>query len=229
MRPGPFQPPRLADIGGLVEARLEFHQRGDRLAILCRFAERIDNGRVLRGAVERLLDRHHVGVARRLSEKADHHVEGLVGVVQEHVLLADRGEHVAIVILHPLGHSRREGRPEQVAPFLDHQLLEIRKPDHPFHLDHLLGVDMQLAHDRLAQRLRRPGRDLEPHHLAPPAPLERHLEFAHQILGLFLDFQIAVAQHPEAAMRNPPVAWEQAVEIHQQELFQRQGAIAARR
>jgi hypothetical protein len=63
-------------------------------------------GAVAAGAVERLLDRHHVGVARRLLEEAHHDVEGLVGVVQQHVLLADRREDVALVVLHPLGHPR---------------------------------------------------------------------------------------------------------------------------
>ena len=67
-----------------------------------------------RGAVERLLDRQHVRVARRLLQEADHHVEGLVGVMQQHVLLPDRGEHVAVVVLHPFGHARGEGRPQQV-------------------------------------------------------------------------------------------------------------------
>ena len=51
-----------------------------------------------------------------------------------------------------------------------------------------------------AQPLRRPGRYLQPHHLAPAAAFQRHLEFAHQILGLVLDLKIAVAQHAEAAV-----------------------------
>ena len=53
---------------------------------------------------------------RRLLQEADHHVEGLVGVMQQHVLLPDRREHVALVVLHPFRDARGEGRPHQVLP-----------------------------------------------------------------------------------------------------------------
>jgi hypothetical protein len=43
MRAGAFQPARLADVRGLVEARLQFDERRDRLARLGRLAERIDD------------------------------------------------------------------------------------------------------------------------------------------------------------------------------------------
>ena len=111
LRAGAFQAAGLADVGGLVEAGLELDERGDRLARLGRLAERGDDRAVARGAVERLLDRQHVGVERGLVQEAHHDVEGLVGVVQQHVLLADRGEDVALEVLHPLGHARGEGRP----------------------------------------------------------------------------------------------------------------------
>ena len=136
---------RLADIGGLVEARLQLDKGGDRLAVLGRLAQRLDDGRILRGAVERVLDRHDIGVARRLREESHHHVEGLVGVMQQHVLLPDRGEHVAVMVLHPFGHARREGRPEQVGAVAQHQLAGIGDPDHALELDHLVVLDVHRA------------------------------------------------------------------------------------
>ena len=65
--------------------------------------------RLRRGAVERLLDRDHVGIARRLLQELHHHVEQLVGMVDDQVLLPDRGEAVAAVIADALGEARIVG------------------------------------------------------------------------------------------------------------------------
>ena len=51
-------------------------------------------GRVAAGAVERLLDREHVGVVGGARDELDHRVERVVGVVEEDVALADHGEDV---------------------------------------------------------------------------------------------------------------------------------------
>ena len=66
LRAGALERARPADIGLLVEARLELDQRGDRLAGLGRFDQRLDDRGFRGGAVERLLDGDHVGIARRL-------------------------------------------------------------------------------------------------------------------------------------------------------------------
>jgi hypothetical protein len=57
---GALEIARPADVGFLVEARLELDQRGDGLAGLGGFGERLDDRRVGLGAIERLLDRDHV-------------------------------------------------------------------------------------------------------------------------------------------------------------------------
>ena len=55
--------------------------------------ERVDDGGVAGGAVERLLDRQHVRVGRGLLDEALHaRGERVVGVVHQHVALAQRGE-----------------------------------------------------------------------------------------------------------------------------------------
>ena len=46
--------------------------------------------RLRAGAVEGLLDRQHVGIARRLAQELHHHIEGFVGVVDDDVLFVDR-------------------------------------------------------------------------------------------------------------------------------------------
>ena len=84
------------------------------------------------------------------------------------------------------GHSRS-------GPVLQHQFLEVGQPDHAFDLHHLVGVDVQFVHDDAAQGLGGVRGDFHAHHFAATAAFQGDLEFAHQILGLFLDFQIAVA------------------------------------
>ena len=50
-------------------------------------------------------------LAGGLFEKANDQIEGFIGMMQQNILLLDRGEHVAVVILNPFRHARRERRP----------------------------------------------------------------------------------------------------------------------
>ena len=147
MRARPLQPPRLADIGGLVKPCLQLDQCRHRLPVLGGLAQGLDNWGIPAGPVERLFDRHHVRVHRRLLQEAHHHVEGLIRVVQQHILLADRREHVALVVLNPLRNARLERGPEQVRPAVQNQLRQIGQADHAAQLDHLLLAHVQLVHD----------------------------------------------------------------------------------
>ena len=73
-----------ADVGLLVEARLEFHHHGDLLAVVGRLQQRVHDGAVRGGAVQGHLDPKHLGVRGRLAQQALHRGgEGLVGVLQQ--------------------------------------------------------------------------------------------------------------------------------------------------
>ena len=100
---GPF------DVRLLVEARLQLDERHDLLAFARRLRERRDDaGLVAAGAVERLLDREHLRIARRRGdERLDARGERLVGKVHEHVAGADVGEDV--VAFEPGGTTPRHG------------------------------------------------------------------------------------------------------------------------
>ena len=111
---GALQVARPADVGLLVEARLQLDQRRHRLAGLGRIDQRAHDRAVVRGAVERLLDRHDVRIDRRLAQELHHDVEGFVGVVDDDVLLADRREAVAAMLADALGKARIVGRELQV-------------------------------------------------------------------------------------------------------------------
>ncbi len=132
------------------------------------------------------------------------------------------------MVLHPFGHPRGEAGPLQVAAAVQNQFAQVRHAQKALDLDHFLGVDVKLFHDDLAQPVRRAGGDLEPDNRTPPAALQRRLEFAHQILGLVLDLQIAVAQHAKGAMADVAIAGKQAGQVHHQQVFQPQEPLAAR-
>ena len=64
-------------------------------------------GLSMTGAVERLLDRHHIGIGGGLAQELHHHVEAFEGMMDDQVLFADGGETVAAMIADALGEARR--------------------------------------------------------------------------------------------------------------------------
>ena len=66
----------------------------------------------------------------------------------------------------------------------------------------------QFVAQHRAERLGHARFELEPDHPAPPPPLDRVGEVADEVLGLFLDLDIAVAQHAELGGAADRVAGE---------------------
>lgn len=110
----------------------------------------------------------------------------------------------------------------QVRAAVQHQLAHVGHAQQPLDLDHFVQPDLQPLHDQLAQPVGGAGGDLQPDHVAAAAALQRGLELAHQILGLVLELEVAVAQHPEGAVADIAIAGEQPRQIHQQQVFQPQ-------
>ena len=92
VRPGLLELAGPFDVVEFVEARPQFDERGDLLAVTCGFLERLDDRRVAAGAVERELDGDHVLIPGGLPEEINHRGEGFVGVVEQDVLLRNPGE-----------------------------------------------------------------------------------------------------------------------------------------
>ncbi len=61
-------------------------------------------------------------------------------------------------------------------------------------------MDVQRAGDELAQVVRHGSLGLEADHRAAAAALQRGFEMADEILGLFLDLEVAVADDAEGAL-----------------------------
>ena len=78
----------------------------------------------------------------------------------------------------------------------------------------------RLFQDLGPRRFRCVGREDQPDHDATATAAERSLELAHQILGLFLQIQIAVAQQPERTHRLDLVTREDHRHEKLQQIFQ---------
>ena len=199
---GALQVARPADIGFLVEARLQLDQRRHRLAGLGRLDQRLDDRAVVAGAIERLLDRHHRRVARRLAQELHHDVEALVGMMDDDVLLPDRGEAIAAEIADALGKARVVGREDEVGPLVDDELLRRSpSPSSPSSANTSSAATLELL-DQETRADRRASRASTLRRMTLP----RRRRFSalsiepHQVFGLFLDLDLAVAQDAEHAL-----------------------------
>ena len=114
LRPDLLQLLRPVDVGFLVEAGEQLDDDGDFLAAARRLDQRLHQHRVHAGAIDRLLDRDDVGIVGGPADEFDDRVERLERMVQQDVVLADRGEQVRRVA-QPVGQARNE-RPVIDAP-----------------------------------------------------------------------------------------------------------------
>ena len=149
----------------LVEPGLQLDDRRHLLPVLRGPPQRPDDRGVLPDSVKRLLDREHVRVIGRRVQKIHDHGERVVGVVQEHVPLADDRKDI-LVGGEPLGDPRVEGRVlvrrvhgevvegkeitdiDRAVDFVDKPLLDAELPGEE--LDNLLrgaGVDLEPDRD----------------------------------------------------------------------------------
>ena len=131
-------------------------------------------------------------------------------MVDDQVLLPDRREAVAGMIADALGEARIVGHEFEVGPVDRHELVELAQRQHAVDQEHLVVGDRERALHGLAQLDRHGGLDLEADDRAAAAPLEHALELADQVLGLFLDFDLGVADDPEGALPFDRVAGKEA-------------------
>ena len=105
-----------------------------------------------------------------------------------------------------------------------HELRQRGEAEHAVDDDHIALFGFDLAHDKGAQVLRHRSFDLEAHDVAQPALFQARFELAHQVLGLFLDFDVAVAHHPEGADCIDFVAGEELVQEQHDRVLERDEA-----
>ena len=133
-----------------------------------------------------MFDRHDVRVAGGLRKEPHDHIERLVRVVQQHVFLLDRGEHIAFVVLHAFGHAGAERGPQQVGTLVQHKLAQVADTDQTVDVHDLFFGHMQLVHDQITQGGGGIVRDFQSYHFTAAAAFQGGLELAHQIFGFVL-------------------------------------------
>ncbi len=113
-----FQLARPLDVALLVEARFQFQQHRDLLAVLRRVDQRIHDRRITANPVQRDFDGQDVGIARRLLQQPDHRLERIERMVQQNVAALDgREDLLFLAVFHQRRRHRRNKRGElQVRP-----------------------------------------------------------------------------------------------------------------
>ena len=92
------------------------------------------------------------------------------------------------------------------------ELGELVQAQQAVDLDDVLGLGVQGRGDEALQLLRHGGLDLDPDHAAQATLLERQFELADQVLGLFLDFHVGIADQAEDPLGLDFAAGEQVVQ-----------------
>src|SRR5690606_24455280 len=163
------------------------------------------------GPIECLLDRYHGGVRRGLPYEVHHHLEAFIRVMDDDVLFADGGKAVAVMLQHALRIARAVGLELEFGPVLGDDRLQ------PADSEHALGGghDGMVQAELLAQQAFGLGVefavDLQLDDPASPPTLDGRAEISHEVLGLFLDLDVAVAQDSEDAVSLYSEAREQQV------------------
>ena len=198
VRAGVLQFFRQVDVGLFVEARAQFDHHRDFLAVARRLEQGVHHAGLGAGAVQRLFDGQHVGIARRLAQEFDHRRERIERVMQQNVALANRREQVGAG-LQRLGQARRERR---VLEFRTINQVRDRQQAVQIHravdLVHVLRLELEHVHQVLPHLLGAVVRHFQPHGVTPLTLRQFALQRHHQILGfLLVHQQVAVASDAE--------------------------------
>ncbi|MBG9885267.1 hypothetical protein ABE10_01425, partial [Bacillus toyonensis] len=194
------------DVVRLVEARLDLHQGEHLLARLGGVDQRLHDRAVAGGAVQGLLDREHVRVACGLLQERLHaRRERLVGVVHEHVGLADGFEDVgAFVVVARLEGHGRGGQVRlvvQVGPVDPGQVEEAAEVERAGEPVDLLVRDVELLQEQVEGDVVHVVGDLQADRWAEPSPEQLRLQRLDEVLRLvLLDLDVFVARETEGVV-----------------------------
>ena len=193
VRAGFLQLARKRYVRSFVEPCAQLDQHGYFFASLRRGYEAFRQRRVRRRAIQRLLDRKHIGIVGGAVDEVDDRGKRLVRMMQQDVALRDRVENARVHEL--LRHSGRERR-----------IFELRTIDQIVYREqavevhgtrHLVGIgarELEVLEQIRGELVRAVVRRLESHRVAVAAfeqlALERVLQIVHVLV---VDEQIAVA------------------------------------
>ena len=198
MRPRFFEPPSPVDIGLFVKARHQFHCHRHFLAAVRRRNQQFHQFGIRAGAVNGLLDGHHISIVRGRAQKIDHRFKRGKRLVQQNVAVGDGVKHLARAA-EQAGMGRLKRRKQQISARTHvrhlHQARQIDRAVHPRQIRFLqFKLLQQVSHHMRRAILPH----FEPHRIAKMAlrqfPLQGLAQIGH---FLFIDEQITVARDAE--------------------------------
>ena len=130
-------------------------------------------------------------------------------MVDDQVLGANRGKAIAAMFADAFGKARCIGFELEIGPvFIDKQR-QVGDTEHAGDDRGVAFADAERILNERVQPRRRRRFDLQTDDFAAPPALQRRLVETHQILGFFLDFNIAVANDAKGAIADEIIAREQ--------------------
>ena len=130
-------------------------------------------------------------------------------MVDDEILLPDRGKAIAAVIADAVGIARRVGHEFEIRPVELRELRHLVQRQHAVDFEHAAIGGTKRALHKVLQLGRHVCFDVEPDHQSAATALQRGLEQPHQVFGFFKDFQFGVADNTERADSLHRIAWEE--------------------
>ena len=156
----------------------------------------------------------------RLGDELHHHVERFIRVVDHEILLPDRREAIAPVLAHPFREAGIVGLEFQLGPIHADEFRKVVQRQHPFDREALVRGGVEFVRDEQTQRFGHPRIDLQPDDGPSPASLQGAFEEENEVLRLFFDLEIAVANDPEQPLAHDLITREQQSDLHPDQGFE---------
>ena len=214
-----FEFARPRNIGFLIKPRLNLNECDNLFACLSSFDQRIDNGGVAAGTVEGLLDSLYLRVGRCLRKKRLHTGgEGIVGVVQKHIVIAGCGEHIRLFGgfggVKPAGGMRNMLGVVQGGAVGAHDRAHTAQIQRRGELVYFGVVDIKLRNEQVKNRGVDRVLNFQAYRRAETAAQQLLFEGLQQVLGIVLfNLKVFVAGYAEDMVLNNLHAGKERVKV----------------
>ena len=214
---------RPHDIVFLVKPGFQLHQHGHLLAVLRRLGQGRNDRGIAADPVKSLLDCQHVLIPCRLPDEVHHGRKGLIGVMQEDILLPDLFKHITV---------RGEGRNRLgcgITLFLE--MVEAEKPVHFHQKGQIQGavnaVNILIAYGKLLldngkETFVNPLFHLQTDGLSPLPFFQLFFNLLEKILGfILLQGKVSVSHDTERIGAHNVIAQKELMDIPLDHLLQK--------
>ena len=177
------------------------------------------------GAIERLLDRDHRRIPRRLAQELHNDIEAFIRMMDHDVLCPDGSKAIAAKIADTLRETGIVGRELEVGTVVDDHRLHVADVKHPVEMEDVhrrrLDGNLELVEQEIAQLRRHGAVHGDRNQIAAPAALQRALVEQDEVLGLLVDLDIAVTDHAEERLLDDLVAGEEPWQVDVDQILER--------